>query len=156
MYYRLLEKIAEQRKALGGCVFDVLGKLFQEKSLRELLIEAVRYGEQPEVRERLFRVVDAALDREHLERLLEERALARETLDAAAIRRIREDMERVEARRLQPHFIASFFIEAFRLLGARFGNGSRAATRSRTYPRSCATAIGRLARTSPSCPDTSA
>jgi len=117
VYRRLLEKIDEQRRALGGRVFDVLGKLFREKSLRELLIEAIRYGEQPEVRERLFRVVDAALDRKHLEQLLEERALARETLDSATIRRIREDMERAEARRLQPHFIASFFIEAFRLLG---------------------------------------
>src|SRR5262249_54035063 len=29
----------------------------------------------------------------------------------------REDMERADARRLQPHFIASFFLEAFRLLG---------------------------------------
>ena len=26
-------------------------------------------------------------------------------------------MERADARRLQPHFIASFFIEAFKLLG---------------------------------------
>jgi hypothetical protein len=30
---------------------------------------------------------------------------------------IREDMERAEARRLQPHFIAAFFLEAFKLLG---------------------------------------
>ena len=117
VYYRLLEKIEEQRKALGGRVFDVLGKLFLERPLRELLVEAIRYGEQPEVRQRLFREVDAALDREHLRQLLEERALARESLDAATIRRIKEDMERAEARRLQPHFIASFFIEAFRLLG---------------------------------------
>jgi hypothetical protein len=56
-------------------------------------------------------------DREHVEQLIQERALARETLDAGAIRRIKEDMERAEARRLQPHFIASFFIEAFRHLG---------------------------------------
>lgn len=30
---------------------------------------------------------------------------------------IKEDMERAEARRLQPHYIASFFLEAFHLLG---------------------------------------
>ncbi|RJP72902.1 MAG: DUF3883 domain-containing protein [Candidatus Abyssobacteria bacterium SURF_17] len=117
VYHRLLKKIDEQRKALGGQVFNILGKLFQEKSLRELLIEAIRYGEQPEVRERLFRVVDAVVDRDHLEQLLADYALSHETLDAAAVRRIKEDMERAEARRLQPHFIASFFIEAFRLLG---------------------------------------
>lgn len=117
VYRRLLEKIDEQRRALGGRVFDVLGKLFREKSLRQLLIEAIRYGEQPEVRERLFRVVDAALDRRHLEQLLEERALARETLDSATIRRLNEEMQRSEIRRLQPHFIAPFFVEGFRLLG---------------------------------------
>jgi len=117
VYHRLLEKIDEQRRALGGRVFDVLGKLFQENSLRELLIQAIRYGEQPEVRERLFRVVDAVVNRDHLEKLLADYALTHEILDAAAVRRIKEDMERAEARKLQPHFIASFFIEAFRLLG---------------------------------------
>ena len=34
-----------------------------------------------------------------------------------AVQQIREDMERAEARRLQPHFIAAFFREAFALLG---------------------------------------
>ena len=38
-------------------------------------------------------------------------------MDATEVRKIREDMERAEARRLQPHFIESFFLEAFRILG---------------------------------------
>jgi len=38
-------------------------------------------------------------------------------MDATKVQRIREDMERIEARKLQPHFIAAFFMEAFRLLG---------------------------------------
>ena len=38
-------------------------------------------------------------------------------MDARKVRQIREDMERAEARRLQPHFIAAFFREAFALLG---------------------------------------
>ena len=117
VYRRLLEKIQEERQALGGQVFDVLGKLFQERSLRELLIEAVRYGDQPEVRARLFQAVDNAADRDHIRGLLDERALVRDALDASQVRRIREDMERAEARRLQPHFIRGFFLEAFRHLG---------------------------------------
>jgi superfamily II DNA or RNA helicase len=118
VYLRLLKKLEEERKALHGRVFDVLGKLtFADRSLRELLVEAVRYGDQPEVRARLSQVVDVALDRKHLTELLEERALARDTMDAAQVRRIREDMERAEARRLQPHFIAAFFLEAFKRLG---------------------------------------
>ena len=54
VYRRLLEKLEEARQALGGQVFDVLGKLqFEGRPLRDLLIEAIRYGDQPEVRARL-------------------------------------------------------------------------------------------------------
>ena len=38
-------------------------------------------------------------------------------MDASRVFRIREEMERAEARRLQPHYIESFFLEAFKGLG---------------------------------------
>ena len=82
-----------------------------------MLIEAIRYGDQPEVRARLKTVLDLALDRDRLRDLLEEQALAHDAMDASRVQRIRVDMERAEARRLQPHYIESFFHEAFRLLG---------------------------------------
>ena len=118
VYRTLLEKLEEARKALGGQVFDVLGKLqFEGRPLRDLLIEAIRYGEQPEVRARLTQVVANAFDRSQLQDLLEERALAHDAMDASRVHRIREEMERAEARRLQPHYIESFFLEAFQRLG---------------------------------------
>ncbi len=94
------------------------GKLhFEGRPLRELLVEAIRYGEQPEVRARLTTTVDHALDRGRLQDLLEESALAVDAMDASRVHRIREEMERSEARRLQPHYIESFFREAFQRLG---------------------------------------
>ena len=118
VYRRLLEKLEEARTALGGQVFDVLGKLqFDGKPLRDLLIEAIRYGERPDVQARLFKVVADAFDRSKIQDLLEERALAHDAMDASRVHRIREDMERTEARRLQPHYIESFFLEAFQRLG---------------------------------------
>ena len=118
VYRRLLEKLEQARQALGGQVFDVLGKLqFDGIALRDLLIEAIRYGDQPEVRARLTQAVENALDQVKLQDLLEERALSHDVMDASRVRRIREDMERAEARRLQPHYIESFFHEAFRRLG---------------------------------------
>src|SRR5437016_8703046 len=118
VYRTLLEKLEEARKTLGGQVFDVRGKLqFEGQPLRDLLIQAVRYGEQPEVRARLTQVVANAFDRRQLQDLLEERALAHDAMDASRVYRIREEMERAEARRLQPHYIESFFLEAFRRLG---------------------------------------
>jgi superfamily II DNA or RNA helicase len=118
VYRKLLEKLEQARQSLGGQVFDVLGKLqFEGKLLRDLLIEAIRYGDQPEVRARLTTVVENALDRNQLQELLEDHALVRDAMDVSSVNRIREDMERAEARRLQPHYIESFFLEAFRLLG---------------------------------------
>ncbi len=118
VYRRLLEKLEQARQALGGQVFDVLGKLqFEGKPLRDLLIQAIRYGDQPEVRARLTTVLENALDRDHLQDLLEERVLVHDAMDASSVQRIREDMERAEARRLQPHYIESFFLEAFQRLG---------------------------------------
>ena len=118
VYGTLLAKIEEETNALGGQVFDVLGRVeFGERSLRELLVEAIREGDRPEVRAELRRVVDGALDRAHLQELLRERALAAESLDRSKVMEVREDMERAAARRLQPHFVRSFFLEAFRRLG---------------------------------------
>ncbi len=118
VYRTLLEKLEEARKALGGQVFDVLGKLqFEGRPLRDLLIDAIRYGERPDVRARLTQAVAEAVDRGHLAELLEDRALSQESMDASRVLGIREDMERAEARRLQPHYVESFFLEAFKQLG---------------------------------------
>ena len=118
VYRTLLDKIAEARTALGGQVFDVLGKVeFEGRPLRELLIDAVRYGDQPDVRARLTQAVVDAVDRPRLQALLEEQALAHSVMDASRVARVRDTMERAEARRLQPHYIASFFLEAFTRLG---------------------------------------
>lgn len=118
VYRTLLEKLEEARKSLGGQVFDVLGKLqFEGRPLRDLLVEAIRYGEQPEIKARLTQAVSHAFDRKELEDLLEERALVHDAMDASRVQRVREDMERAEARKLQPHYIESFFLEAFKQLG---------------------------------------
>ena len=120
VYQTLLTKLDEARQALGGQVFDVLGRLqYGGKPLRELLLEAIRYGEQTDVRERLTREVSEAFDRGQVQDLIEESALARDVMDTSQVLRIHEDMERAEARRMQPHYVESFFIEAFKNLGGR-------------------------------------
>ena len=118
VFERLFEKLSEQRKALGGQVFDVLGQVFVNQPLRDLLIEAVRYGNRPDVRARLDEVIDAAVG-ENLKAALRERALLTDVLTPADVEGIREKLEEAEARRLQPHFIRSFFLEAFRLFGGQ-------------------------------------
>src|SRR5207248_3584010 len=76
VYLRLLEKLAEEREALGGQVFDVLGELkFEDRPLRQLLLDAVRYGDPPDVRARLTKVIARAVDHKHIQDLVEQSAL---------------------------------------------------------------------------------
>ena len=119
VYRRLLDKIEEARAALGGRVYDVLGELFEGRSLKDLLVEAVRYGERPDVKARLFETVDNAVDRDAINRLVTERKLSSEGMTATDVAAIRDEMDRAEARRLQPRYVRAFFETAFEKLGGR-------------------------------------
>jgi superfamily II DNA or RNA helicase len=117
VFQRLFEKLEVERQALGGRVFDVLGEVFEEKSLKDLLIEAIRYGDDPEVRARLLRKVEGALDTDHLRAIIHRSALCEEVMDEERLFAVKEEMEKAEARKLQPYFIRSFFSQAFGQLG---------------------------------------
>jgi len=118
VFLLLLAKIEEQRKAYGGKVFDVLGAAFEEQPLRGLLLEAIQYGEQPEVRERMQQVIDERVS-EGITELLNENALAGDGLVEADIAELRVQMDEARARRLQPHYVERAFREAFSHLGGR-------------------------------------
>ena len=117
VFQRLFEKLEVERAALGGRVFDILGEVFEDKSLKDLLIEAIRYGADPEVRARLHRKVEGALDTQHLETIIKRNALCEEVMDERRLFAVKEEMEKAEARKLQPYFIRSFFNQAFQQLG---------------------------------------
>ncbi len=124
VFARLLFKIEEQRKAYGGKVFDVLGEAFAGTPLRELLMEAIRYGELPEVRAKMYEVIDAKVA-DGLKEVLDERALATDHLAEADLATLRAAMDEARARRLQPHYIELAFRAAFTRLGGRIAKRER-------------------------------
>ncbi len=119
VYARLLEKLEAAREALGGRVYDVLGELFEDQPLRELLLEAIQYNDDEDVKARLYQTVDGAVDQSHLLNLLQKRQLTNDTMPAAQVQELRIAMEKAEAQRLQPHHVQSFFVEAFQRLGGQ-------------------------------------
>lgn len=119
VYGRLLEKLEAARSALQGRVYDVLGELFEGTSLKDLLWEAIQYGEREDIKANLFRKIDGAVDYSHIEELLKKRKLTNDMMPQTTVEQIRLEMERAEAQRLQPHHIQGFFIEAFEHLGGR-------------------------------------
>lgn len=117
VWHRLLDKLATECEALKGKVFNILGEVFEEKSLKDLMIEAIRYGNRPDVRAKLTQRIDHVFDHGHLETLLQRNALAQETMTAERLFKVKEEMEKAEARRLQPFFVRAFFLQAFEKLG---------------------------------------
>lgn len=120
VFTRLLAKIDQMSIAYNGNLFNVLGDAdaFQERSLRDLLIEAIRYGDQPHVKAKLDHIIDAGVSH-GLNEMLAERALHPEMCSALNLDEIQARMERARERRLQPGYIAAFFIPAFSRLGGR-------------------------------------
>jgi superfamily II DNA or RNA helicase len=118
VYLTLLNKLDEQRAALGDQVFDVLGQAFQGTPLRDLLVEAIRYGDQPSSRQRITEIIDGEVGL-RLAELVQNNALDATVMDLATVEAMRLQMEEAEARRLQPHYIRAFWLEAFTHVGGR-------------------------------------
>ncbi|TVS19754.1 MAG: DEAD/DEAH box helicase, partial [Gammaproteobacteria bacterium] len=117
VFQRLFEKLEVERAALGGRVFDVLGEAFENVSLKQLLIDAIRYGEDPAVQARNNTAIEGALDAEHLRDIIRRNALDGTHMNLDDLFAVREEMEKAEARKLQPYFVRAFFSEAFQSLG---------------------------------------
>ena len=154
VFQRLFEKLESSARRSATRSSTCSARRSAGKSLRELLIEAVRYGEQPYVEARLSAVVDATVG-DALREVVHDRALVSDVMTSADVERIRDEMERAEARKLQPHFIRSFFLKRSRCSAAPSGNGSRAASRSATCRRSCVAGTARSASARRCCAATS-
>ncbi len=83
-------------------MFNVLGEAFDNISLKDLLIDAIRYGEKPETRARMEQVIGQALDTQHLQDLMARNALVENHMSLDDLYAIREEMDKAEARKLQP------------------------------------------------------
>ena len=93
--------------------------MFEETSLKDLLWQAIQYGDREDVKAKLFEQIDGAVDYEHIEELISKRKLTNDMMPQATVEEVRLKMERAEAERLQPHHIQSFFLEAFEHLGGK-------------------------------------
>lgn len=118
VFTRLLGKMEEQRAAYDGRLFDVLGEAFRDTPLRSLLMDAIRYGDDPARMAELDRVVNAEVSA-GLDELLAQRQLADDGVRGESLQAMRRRMEEARARKLQPHNVQAYFLAAFERLGGR-------------------------------------
>lgn len=108
VYVRLLEKIEQMRETFDGQLYDVLGEVLSGRELRGLLLQAIRYGDRPEVRQRLDRVIDAEVPA-RVAAAISDPVLASDVIGYSEVDRIRRDMDEAAMRRIQPHYVQAFF-----------------------------------------------
>jgi SNF2 family DNA or RNA helicase len=118
VYERLLTKMDAQREAFQGRVYDVLGEAFEGDPLSEMLLKAIRYGDDPAVREQLNTVIDAKAA-EGIPELIRERAQFRDVLSSADLSEAQQRVDASAADRLLPHHVAAWFETTFTDLGGR-------------------------------------
>ena len=119
VYGRLLEKLETARESLGGQVYDVLGQLFEEMPLKDLIFDAIRSGSKSEMETSAINIVDSIADQRSIENVIENYALTDDALPGAKVRELRCEMMEAEAQRLQPCHVESFFVAAFKELGGQ-------------------------------------
>ncbi len=112
VYERLLQKLETIGNDLNGKVFDILGELFEGTPLPHLLKDALRYGDDPRVRNRLKQTIDDAVNHERIRELTEERVLVTDIIDIA---KLSANIKAAGADRLQPNDIRDFILGVFKL-----------------------------------------
>ncbi|MBQ1122217.1 DUF3883 domain-containing protein [Streptomyces sp. B15] len=118
VFQRLLDKIEQQSRAYEGKVYNVLGELFEGEPLRDLLVRAIRYGDQPGVKAQLDHVIDERVG-PHAVELIKGLALDAQIMDIEEVHKVRLRMEEAQVRRLHPHYVQAFFRDAFARLGGQ-------------------------------------
>ncbi|MBT1175486.1 DUF3883 domain-containing protein [Bifidobacterium sp. LC6] len=118
VYGKLLGKIETIGKAYSGRLFNVLGdgRAFDGKPLKDLMIQAIQYGDDPQVQAKLDQVIDSSVQ-QGLDGLISERSAHPEMYPSLNVREVRELMEKTRERKLQPGYISAFFLSAFQRLG---------------------------------------
>lgn len=118
VFSALLNKIDVMGKAYSGNLFNVLGSgtAFENHSLKDLLVRAIRYGDDPTTKHRMQEVIDAGV-RNGLDELTAGSALDTAALGDAELAQIKQAMEQARERKLQPGAIGAFTKAALERFG---------------------------------------
>ena len=116
VFRTLFRKLERERQTLGGRVFDILGEAFRGVKLKDLIVAAIRETDAPES-QRWMTEVDRALDTDRLRAIMRANALVRDTMDPAELDKVRDQMDKAEARKLQPCYVRDFVRSALAASG---------------------------------------
>lgn len=113
---KIFDKLEEIRKAMGSDkVFDVIGDIFYEKDLYQLILDAVTNAR---TMDEIIKELDIRVDEEYIKKIKEVlgESLATRYIDFT---RIKEMAEKAKENKLIPEYVAEFFKKAFEKAGGK-------------------------------------
>ena len=106
VFERLLSKLQEEKKALGGQVFDVIGNIrYNGIPLQKMMLQAILTDKNP-------RIIPG-----HIKALIHSRSLLSGRLSPAHVDELKNELRKNEAHLLPPSFVEAFVLEALPALG---------------------------------------
>lgn len=116
---KLFEKLDEIREKLGSDrVFDVIGEIFEDKSLYQLIIDAIINAK---TMEEILKELDIVPDENYIAKIKDVlgESLATKYID---LTRTKEMLEKAKEHRLIPYYVQKFFEGAFTKAGGKIKN----------------------------------
>ncbi len=113
---KIFDKLEEIREAMGSDkVFDVIGDIFYEKDLYQLILDAVTNAR---TMDEIIKELDIRVNEEYIKKIKEAlgESLATRYIDFT---RIKEMAEKAKENRLIPEYVEEFFIRAFEKAGGK-------------------------------------
>ncbi|MDI6861474.1 MAG: helicase-related protein [Caldisericia bacterium] len=117
VFNKIFEKLDEIRRALGSDkVFDIIGDVFKDKNLYQLLIEAVSNTKSLD---EILKEIEIKVDEDYIRRIKD--TLIGETLATKIIdfTRIKEISEKAKENRLIPEYVEEYFKKVFNILNGK-------------------------------------
>ena len=109
VYDQLMGKINTISEALNVNEFDILGNPSYGRSLRDLIVDEIKYSDDPERQREMQQKKDNIFKQEHVSKLFQEEALETEIFDTSKMKMIHQKMGRAAVGRLQPFHVKAFF-----------------------------------------------
>jgi hypothetical protein len=116
VFARLFQKLESSARPSAGASSTFLAKSSRKRASKTCSSKRSATGRSKR-RDELRSKVEGALDTAHIEEILSRNALSEEVMDMQRLYSVKEEMEKAEARKLQPYFIRSYFSQAFQQLG---------------------------------------
>ena len=115
VFETLFAKLENQRKALGDQVFDVLGEIFEDVPLSDLLIQAI-CSEDDDI-DWPKRKIEDGMSADNLKEMIRRKSLVPDLMKKEDILRVKAKMDEALARKLQPCYICGFVLDSLKALG---------------------------------------